>query len=88
MAKQARMVFGRLVRVQKPDRMKPSFEGADPAMRKCLAPECGKLFSSEWAGERRCPRCKRSKYNTVYVAGVDYATYSAGPAQRSIGGKR
>ncbi len=38
---------------------KPEFEGAlDPKVRNCLA--CLRPFSSGWAGERVCTKCKSS----------------------------
>ena len=30
-------------------------------LRKCLAPGCGEMFPSQWAGERICPTCKRGE---------------------------
>lgn len=36
----------------------------DPSikMRKCLGPDCGKMFLSNWAGNRICPQCKLSNF--------------------------
>ncbi len=31
----------------------------DPKVRNCLA--CRRRFTSAWAGERICPKCKRSR---------------------------
>lgn len=38
-----------------PARKKP--KNKDEAVRKCLGPNCGELFVSEWKGNRICPRC-------------------------------
>lgn len=32
----------------------------DVQLRKCLGPNCGEAFLSEWAGNRICPSCKRT----------------------------
>ena len=38
---------------------KPAFEmDIDPKVRNCLS--CLRPFTSEWAGERICPKCKHS----------------------------
>ena len=38
---------------------KPPFEHSDPKPRKCLGHNCGgKMFMSEWIGERICKSCK------------------------------
>ena len=34
-------------------------ETKNKKLRKCLAPDCGRMFPSAWAGERICPDCRR-----------------------------
>ena len=39
------------------DDVKPK-QKLEPAQRKCLWQNCGRMFLSRWAGERRCPKCR------------------------------
>lgn len=36
----------------------PKRESPDTKQRKCLGPDCGEMFMSEWNGERICKGCK------------------------------
>lgn len=31
--------------------------GEEAKLRKCLGPNCGKMFMSDWIGQRLCPSC-------------------------------
>ncbi len=47
-----------------------------PKTRNCL--RCTSIFTSEWSGERICPRCKSSR---AWKDGIPFPSRSSGPSR-------
>ena len=48
------------IQIRKKREYRPQFERQDRKMRRCLG-KCGKMFRSDWNGERVCPNCKATQ---------------------------
>jgi hypothetical protein len=71
--------------VPRQKRAKPD-EPFDPQvqMRQCLGPNCGRMFKSQWAGNRICVACKESD-NYRFPSGEMYSMKIVGSSYKSNG---